>query len=116
MKYQAIKRNSLNLFVTIELTGFLLACQFFQPINLTLHVPVIMTPEKEIFGALGEEKMHIAQFAQESSNFAQPQRKTFKDIQIAGPFKVYIGDSDQASELFFVSRAKWSTRNFTVYA
>ena len=37
MKYQAIKRNSLNLFVTIELTGFLLACQFFQPINLTLH-------------------------------------------------------------------------------
>ena len=67
--------------------------------------PVIMTPEKEIFGALGEERMHIAQFAQESSNFAQPQRKTFKDIQIAGPFKVYIGDSDQASELFFVSRA-----------
>ena len=41
---------------------------------------------KEIFGALGEERMHIAQFAQESSNFAQPQRKTFKDIQIAGPF------------------------------
>ena len=67
--------------------------------------PVIITPEKEIFGALGEERMHIAQFAQESSNFAQPQRKTFKDIQIAGPFKVYIGDSDQASELFFVSRA-----------
>ena len=67
--------------------------------------PVIMTPEKEIFGALSEERMHIAQFAQESSNFAQPQRKTFKDIQIAGPFKVYIGDSDQASELFFVSRA-----------
>ena len=64
-----------------------------------------MTPEKEIFGALGEERIHIAQFAQESSNFAQPQRKTFKDIQIAGPFKVYIGDSDQASELFFVSRA-----------
>ena len=67
--------------------------------------PVIMTPKKEIFGALGEERIHIAQFAQESSNFAQPQRKTFKDIQIAGPFKVYIGDSDQASELFFVSRA-----------
>ncbi|MDU5696383.1 MAG: ATP-binding protein [Haemophilus parainfluenzae] len=67
--------------------------------------PVIITPEKEIFGALGEERMHIAQFAQESSNFAQPQRKTFKDIQIAGPFKVYIGDAEQSSELFFVSRA-----------
>lgn len=25
--------------------------------------PVIMTPEKDIFGALGEERMHIAQFA-----------------------------------------------------
>ena len=74
-------------------------------INSTLLAPVIMTPEKEIFGALGEERIHIAQFAQESSNFAQPQRKTFKDIQISGPFKVYIGDSDQASELFFVSRA-----------
>ena len=49
--------------------------------------------------------MHIAQFAQESSNFAQPQRKTFKDIQIAGPFKVYIGDAEQSSKLFFVSRA-----------
>ena len=76
--------------------------------------PVIMTPEKEIFGALGEERMHIAQFAQESSNFAQPQRKTFKDIQIAGPFKVYIGDSDQASELFFVSRANANKKSYVI--
>ena len=31
--------------------------------------------------------------------------KPSKIFKIAGPFKVYIGDSDQASELFFVSRA-----------
>ena len=40
----------------------------------------------------------------ESTNFTIPQRKTFRDIQIAGPFKVYIGDAEEASELFFISR------------
>ena len=60
--------------------------------------------------------MHIAQFAQESSNFAQPQRKTFKDIQIAGPFKVYIGDAEQSSQIILCVSSKWPTRNFTVYA
>ena len=67
--------------------------------------PVLMTPQKEIFGALGEEKTHISRFSEESHNFSQPQQKTFKDIQIAGPFKVYIGDAEEPSELFFISRA-----------
>ena len=44
--------------------------------------PVIMTPEKEIFGALGEERIHIAQFAQESSNFAQPNAKRLKIFKL----------------------------------
>ena len=88
-----------------RITGILAGVPVLPTDKFDSARPVIMTPEKEIFGALGEERMHIAQFAQESSNFAQPQRKTFKDIQIAGPFKVYIGDSEQSSELFFVSRA-----------
>ena len=66
--------------------------------------PVLITPNKEVFGALGEEKTHILQFFDESTNFTIPQRKTFRDIQIAGPFKVYIGDAEEASELFFISR------------
>ena len=88
-----------------RITGILAGVPVLPTDKFDSARPVIMTPEKEIFGALGEERMHIAQFAQESSNFAQPQRKTFKDIQIAGPFKVYIGDAEQSSELFFVSRA-----------
>ena len=48
--------------------------------------PVLITPNKEVFGALGEEKTHILQFFDESTNFTIPQRKTFRDIQIAGPF------------------------------
>ena len=66
--------------------------------------PVLITPNKEVFGALGEEKTHILQFFDESTNFTIPQRKTFRNIQIAGPFKVYIGDAEEASELFFISR------------
>ena len=106
MKYQAIKRNSCESIRNNRINGILAGVPVLPTDKFDSARPVIMTPRKRNFPVLlGEEKMHIAQFAQESSNFAQPQRKTFKDIQIAGPFKVYIGDSDQASELFFVSRA-----------
>ena len=51
--------------------------------------PVLITPNKEVFGALGEEKTHILQFFDESTNFTQPQRKTFKDIQIVDLWGLY---------------------------
>lgn len=66
--------------------------------------PVIMTPEQEILGALDEEKRFITRFAQEANDFSTPQRRVFNDIEIAGPFKFYIGDSETTSKLFFVSR------------
>ena len=40
--------------------------------------PVLITPNKEVFGALGEEKTHILQFFDESTNFTIPQRKTLR--------------------------------------
>ncbi|MBS6187382.1 MAG: envelope stress sensor histidine kinase CpxA [Haemophilus parainfluenzae] len=67
--------------------------------------PVIMTPEQEILGALDKEKRFITRFAQEANDFSTPQRRVFNDIEIAGPFKFYIGDSETTSKLFFVSRA-----------
>ena len=66
--------------------------------------PVIMTPEQEILGALDKEKRFITPFAQEANDFSTPQRRAFNDIEIAGPFKFYIGDSETTSKLFFVSR------------
>lgn len=66
--------------------------------------PVIMTPEQEILGALDKEKRFITRFAQEANDFSTPQRRVFNDIEIAGPFKFYIGDSETTSKLFFVSR------------
>ncbi len=66
--------------------------------------PVIMTPEQEILGALDKEKRFITRFAQEANDFSTPQRRAFNDIEIAGPFKFYIGDSETTSKLFFVSR------------
>ena len=44
--------------------------------------PVIMTPEKEIFGALGEERIHIAQFAQESSTSPSHNAKRLKIFKL----------------------------------
>lgn len=66
--------------------------------------PVIMTPEQEILGALDKEKRFITRFAQEANDFSTPQRRVFNDIEIAGPFKFYIGNSETTSKLFFVSR------------
>lgn len=66
--------------------------------------PVIMTPEQEILGALDKEKGSSLALPKRQMIFSTPQRRVFNDIEIAGPFKFYIGDSETTSKLFFVSR------------
>ncbi|MCQ9122364.1 envelope stress sensor histidine kinase CpxA [Rodentibacter pneumotropicus] len=68
--------------------------------------PVIYDPiHKEFLGAFSEEKTFIEYFAETANNFSQPMRKNFANIQIAGPFQVYVDNLDKPFSLFFVSHA-----------
>ena len=70
----------------------------FQPSR-----PVIINnTTKEVFGELPEEQIYILRFAEVSDDFSQPKRKNFNDLQISGPFQVYLGTDDSYS-LFFIS-------------
>ncbi|BFU61732.1 envelope stress sensor histidine kinase CpxA [Rodentibacter abscessus] len=68
--------------------------------------PVLYNPyNKEVFGAFTEEKPLVHRFAENSTDFSNPMRKSFDDIQIAGPFQVYISNNfHEPFSLFFVSR------------
>ncbi|TGY50537.1 envelope stress sensor histidine kinase CpxA [Rodentibacter caecimuris] len=68
--------------------------------------PVIYNPQrKEFLGAFSEEKIFIERFAETANNFSHPMRKAFVNIQIAGPFQVYVDSFDEPFSLFFISHA-----------
>lgn len=67
--------------------------------------PVLFDPyKKEILGAFSEEKNYIYRFVSNSSDFSHPMRKNFRDVQIAGPFQIYVDNFDEPFSLFFISR------------
>lgn len=69
----------------------------FQPSR-----PILFEPDtKIILGALPEEKSDIIHFSMVSHDGTHPKRKNFNDMQIAGPFNVYL--SDNSYSLFFIS-------------
>lgn len=76
------------------------------PIDKSASVrPVLFDPyRKEILGAFSEEKNYIYRFAGYANNFAHPMRKSFKDVQIVGPFQIYVDNFDEPFSLFFLSR------------
>lgn len=66
--------------------------------------PVIYDPyRKEVFGAFSEEKGYIYRFAESANDFSHPMKKSFKDVQIAGPFQLYVDNFDEPFSLFFIS-------------
>ena len=68
----------------------------FQPSR-----PVLINLQtKDILGELPEETTYIRRFAEASNNFSEPKRKNFNEVQISGPFQVYLGDGANSYTLF----------------
>ena len=71
----------------------------FQPSR-----PVLINLQtKDILGELPEETTYIRRFAEASNNFSEPKRKNFNEVQISGPFQVYLGDGANSYALYFIS-------------
>ena len=58
---------------------------------------------KDILGELPEEVPYIRRFANVSGDFSEPKRKNFNEVQISGPFQVYLGDEANSYALYFIS-------------
>ncbi|EGT76045.1 envelope stress sensor histidine kinase CpxA [Haemophilus haemolyticus] len=58
---------------------------------------------KDILGELPEEVPYIRRFADVSGDFSEPKRKNFNEVQISGPFQVYLGDEANSYALYFIS-------------
>lgn len=70
----------------------------FQPSR-----PVLINLQtKDILGELPEEAPYIRRFADVSSNFLEPKHKNFNELQLSGPFQVYLGDTASYA-LYFIS-------------
>ena len=70
----------------------------FQPSR-----PVLINLQtKDILGELPEEAPYIRRFADVSGNFSEPKRKNFNELQLSGPFQVYLGDTASYA-LYFIS-------------
>ena len=76
------------------------------PIDKSVAVrPVLFNPyKKEILGAFNDEKDYIYRFVANSSDFSRPMRKNFRDIQIAGPFQIFVDNFDDPFSLFFITK------------
>ncbi|WP_118784913.1 envelope stress sensor histidine kinase CpxA [Haemophilus haemolyticus] len=71
----------------------------FQPSR-----PVLINLQtKDILGELPEETTYIRRFSEASNNFSEPKRKNFNEVQISGPFQVYLGDGANSYALYFIS-------------
>lgn len=71
----------------------------FQPSR-----PVLINLQtKDILGELPEETTYIRRFTEASNNFSEPKRKNFNEVQISGPFQVYLGDGANSYALYFIS-------------
>ena len=71
----------------------------FQPSRPVL----INLKTKNILGELPEETTYIRRFTEASNNFSEPKRKNFNEVQISGPFQVYLGDGANSYALYFIS-------------
>ena len=70
----------------------------FQPSR-----PVLINLQtKDILGELPEEAPYIRRFADVSGDFSEPKRKNFNELQLSGPFQVYLGDTASYA-LYFIS-------------
>ncbi len=71
----------------------------FQPSRPVL----IDLKTKDILGELPEEMPYIQRFSDVSNNFSYPKRKNFNELQISGPFQVYLGNGENSYALHFIS-------------
>ena len=71
----------------------------FQPSRPVL----IDLKTKNILGELPEEMPYIQRFSDVSNNFSYPKRKNFNELQISGPFQVYLGNGENSYALYFIS-------------
>lgn len=66
--------------------------------------PVLIdTKTHQIMGALNSEKLDLIRFAENTDSFSPPKRKNFRDLQIAGPFPLYVDEAEDPYSLFFLS-------------
>lgn len=76
------------------------------PLDKFDGVHPVVVYENNIMGALPDEIEPIKTFMNRSTNPLKPLKKTFYDIQVAGPFIVYLsaGDEDVPYDVYFLAR------------
>lgn len=76
------------------------------PLDKFDGVHPVVVYENNIMGALPDEIEPIKTFMNRSTNPFKPLKKTFYDIQVAGPFIVYLsaGDEDVPYDVYFLAR------------
>ena len=66
--------------------------------------PVLVNLQtKNILGELPEEHNAILSFTIVSDDFSHPKRKIFGDLEIIGPFQIYLSDKSDEYALFFIN-------------
>ena len=66
--------------------------------------PVLVNLQtKNILGELPEEHNTILSFTIVSDDFSHPKRKIFGDLEIIGPFQIYLSDKSDEYALFFIN-------------
>ena len=68
----------------------------FRPVLVNLQT-------KNILGELPEEHNAILSFTIVSDDFSHPKRKIFGDLEIIGPFQIYLSDKSDEYALFFIN-------------
>ena len=67
--------------------------------------PVLIAPSGQILGALPEEEKSLRQFIFNNAVLEQPLKKIYSNIQIVGPFSLYLNpEHNQSYSLYFVNQ------------
>lgn len=66
--------------------------------------PVLIDQKGNVLGASEDEVNLVRRFSYRSQDISKPLKKNFQDIQIAGPFSVFLSEDNASYSLYFVER------------
>ncbi|MBN6063850.1 envelope stress sensor histidine kinase CpxA [Aggregatibacter actinomycetemcomitans] len=87
-----------------QISRILAGIPSFPNDRFTPH-PVLISPSGQILGALPEEEKSVRQFIFNNASLDQPLKKIYSNIQIVGPFSLYLNpEHNQSYSLYFVNQ------------
>ncbi|WP_439287328.1 envelope stress sensor histidine kinase CpxA [Lonepinella sp. BR2357] len=83
-----------------QFSRLLVTPEVFIEEQLNSSRPVLVDEAKNIIGAKENELGYIQDFMKYSTDLLRPQRKTFYDLSIAGPFSIHLNSDEQQYSYF----------------